>query len=74
MSEAATWRHRLETGAAAGRGRYRLSDPASGEAVELSPEELARVIGAELGYIDWVIACDGAFENGRWRVEACARA
>jgi len=50
--------------------RYRLIDLRSGEAFELEADDVLRVVGVELCIIDWAIAIDGAFENGRWRVEA----
>lgn len=50
------------------RRRYRLRDLLTGDEYDVGGAELARIIGVEIGYIDWVIAEDGAFENGRWRV------
>ncbi|WP_449045666.1 hypothetical protein [Paracoccus versutus] len=64
-------------GAGAGEGprrpvpssrRYHLTDWRGGAAHEVDAEALERIIGIEAGYVDWAIAQDGVFENGRWRV------
>ncbi|MBJ2153781.1 hypothetical protein [Paracoccus sp. IB05] len=48
--------------------RYRLTDTRSGEEIDLPAARIAVILGIETGYIDWCIACDGAFETGDWRV------
>ncbi|WP_283178250.1 hypothetical protein [Gemmobacter sp. 24YEA27] len=48
--------------------RYRLTDIRSGEEVDLPHDRIAATLGIEIGYVDWCIACDGAFETGSWRV------
>ena len=48
--------------------RYRLVDRATGEEYDANCADLERITGVETSYIDWVIAGDGAFENGRWWV------
>lgn len=48
--------------------RYRLVDRATGEEYEVDSATLERILGIEAGYVDWAIAEDGRFENGRWRV------
>lgn len=48
--------------------RYRLTDTRSGEEIDLLATRIAEVLGIEVGYVDWCIVCDGAFESGDWRV------
>ena len=48
--------------------RYRVTDARSGEEIDLPAARLEVILGIEIGYIDWCLACDGAFANGRWRV------
>ena len=48
--------------------RYRLVDRATGEEYEVDGAALERITGIEASYINWVIAEDGAFENGSWWV------
>jgi hypothetical protein len=50
--------------------RYRLIDLRNGEAVERGADDVLRVVGVEIRLVEWAIAIDGAFENGRWPVEA----
>jgi hypothetical protein len=49
---------------------YRLTDKRTGEEYDIGAEDLVCVVGVELSFIDWATETDGAFENGRWRVEA----
>lgn len=46
--------------------RYRLVDRATDEEYDADGADLERITGVEVSYIDWAIAEDGAFENGRW--------
>ena len=48
--------------------RYRLTDTRSGEEIDLPAARIAEILGIEISYIDWCLACDGAFEIGGWRV------
>lgn len=48
--------------------RYHLVDRATGEEYEVDGAALERIAGVEAGYIDWAIAKDGVFENGRRQV------
>lgn len=47
---------------------YWLTDRTSGEATLVDADTVERVLGVELGYLDWCIKVDGVFENGVWRV------
>jgi len=49
--------------------RYRLADMQAGEEYDIGADDLVRIVGVELAFIDWAIHSDGAFENGLWRVE-----
>lgn len=48
---------------------YWLRDVHAEEFYELKGADILRIVGVELYIIDWAIRHDGAFENGRWRVE-----
>lgn len=48
--------------------RYRVTDAQSSEGIDLPAARLEAILGIEIGYIDWCLACDGIFANGRWRV------
>ncbi len=48
--------------------RYRVTDTMSGDEIDLPAARLEAILGIEIGYIDWCLACDGIFANGRWRV------
>ena len=48
---------------------YRLTDITCSETCEIDADDLVRIVGVELSFIDWAIETDGAFENGCWRVE-----
>jgi len=47
---------------------YWLIDRSIGEATLVDGDTVERVLGVELGYVEWCIRVDGAFENGKWRV------
>ena len=47
---------------------YWLTNRASGEAILVDGTTVERVLGVDLGYVDWCIGESGVFENGRWRV------
>jgi hypothetical protein len=47
---------------------YWLTDKRTGEEYDIGADDLVRLVGVELSFIDWAIETDGAFENGRWRV------
>ena len=40
----------------------------TGETVEVDAEEVVRIVGVEIGYVDWAIEVDGSFENKDWNV------
>ena len=52
---------------------YRLLAKLEDEDYEVMAADIVRVVGVELCTIDWAIRHDGAFENGRWRVEWARR-
>jgi hypothetical protein len=49
---------------------YWLKDRQTGEETLVDGDTVARVIGVEIGYMEWCIEVDEAFENGRWRVRS----
>ena len=49
--------------------RYLLTDKSTGEIALADSDTVERLVGVEIGYIDWAIECDGKFENGMWVVE-----
>jgi len=48
--------------------RYVLWDLDTGDPLVLEAEAVERLLGIELGYLDWTIEQDGLFENGKWRL------
>ena len=51
-----------------GEKRYLLTDKSTGEIALVDGDTVERLVGVEIGYIDWAIECDGKFENGLWVV------
>ena len=47
---------------------YWLTDRETGGTTLVDEDTVERLIGVELGYVDWCIEQDGMFENGRWKV------
>ena len=47
---------------------YWLIDRSTGEFILVDADAIERLLGVELGCVEWCISGDGAFENGRWRV------
>lgn len=47
---------------------YWLIDRTNGEAILVDGDTLERLLGVELGYVEWCIKVDGIYENGRWRL------
>jgi hypothetical protein len=52
---------------------YLLTDRNSGEATLVDMDTVERLLGIELGYVEWCIDIDGEFENGGWKVEIVGR-
>jgi len=46
---------------------YWLTDRTNGEATLVDAYTVERVLGVELGYVEWCVMVDGAFENGKWK-------
>jgi hypothetical protein len=51
-----------------GEKRNLLADKSSGDVLVVDGDTVERLVGVEIGYIDWAIKCDGKFENGIWVV------
>lgn len=51
-----------------GEKRYLLTDNSTGEIALVDRDTVERLVGIEIGYIDWAIKCDGKVENGIWVV------
>jgi len=47
---------------------YWLTDRHSGEAILVDGETVERLLGVELGYMEWCIRVNGLFENGGWKI------
>ena len=47
---------------------YWLMDRTTGEVTLVDGDTIERLLGVELGYVEWCIEVDGMFENGGWRV------
>jgi len=47
---------------------YWLADRTNGEATLADADTIERLLGVELGYVEWCIGIDRMFENGGWRV------
>jgi len=47
---------------------YWLTDRSDGEATLVDGDTVERLLGIELGYVEWCLKVNGVFENGRWRV------
>ena len=47
---------------------YWLTDRATGDATLVDADILERLLGVELGYVEWCIKINGVFENGKWRL------
>lgn len=47
---------------------YWLTDRTTGEATLVDGDTVERLLGVELGYVDWCIGEDRVFENGKWKV------
>jgi len=47
---------------------YWLMDRHTGETTLVDGDTVERLLGVELGYVEWCIRADGMFENGKWRV------
>lgn len=47
---------------------YWLTDRTIGEATLVDADTVERLLGVELGYVEWCIEIDGVFENWKWRV------
>ena len=47
---------------------YWLTDKSSCETTLVDAETVERLLGVELGYVEWCVKVDGVFENGEWRV------
>lgn len=47
---------------------YWLTDQTNGEATLVDADTVERLLGIELGYVEWCIEMDRMFENGKWRV------
>ena len=48
--------------------KYTLVDKVTGEEVKADADTLERVVGVEIGYINWLLEQDGKFENQDWEV------
>jgi hypothetical protein len=49
---------------------YWLKDRQTGEETLVGGDTVARVLGVEIGYVEWCIDVDGVFENGKWKVRS----
>ena len=49
-----------------GEKRYLLTDKSSGDVLVVDRDTVERLVGMEIGYIDWAIECDRRFENDDW--------
>ena len=47
---------------------YWLTDQSNGEEALVDGDTVERLLGVELGYVEWCIDVDGVFENGKWRL------
>lgn len=47
---------------------YWLTDRTNGEVILVDADTVERLLGIELGYVEWCIRVDGVFENGWWQV------
>ena len=47
---------------------YWLTDRTTGEVTLVDGDTVERMLGAELGYVEWCLKLDGMIENERWRV------
>ena len=47
---------------------YWLTDRTNGEVTLADGDTVERLLGVELGYVEWCIMEDGVFENGKWEV------
>lgn len=47
---------------------YWLTDRTTGETTLVDADTVERLLGVELGYVEWCIKVGGLFENGKWRV------
>lgn len=47
---------------------YWLTDRRSGDVTLVDRNTLERVLGVELGYVEWCLSKDGMFENGKFWV------
>ena len=47
---------------------YWLTDRQTGEATLVDADKVERLLGVDLGYVEWCIRVDGVFENEGWRV------
>ncbi len=47
---------------------YLLTDRTNGELTLADGDTVERLLGVELGYVEWCIEENGAFENWRWKV------
>lgn len=61
-------------GGAMGQGKteewFVLRDKDTGEEIEVSEDDVVRIVGVEIDYVVWAIGEDGTFESGAWRVTA----
>ena len=48
---------------------YWLTDRTNGETNLVDGDTVERLLGVEIGYVEWCIRIDRVFENGRWRVD-----
>ena len=51
---------------------YWLTDRQTGEATLVDADNVERLLGVEVGYVEWCVLVDGVFENGKWRVDMLA--
>jgi len=51
---------------------YWLTDRSTCEVTLLDGDTVERLLGVELGYVEWCILVDGKFENGWWYAEGNA--
>lgn len=47
---------------------WTITEKGTGNTLEINSDEVERLVGVEISYIEWTIQQDGRFENGRWRV------
>ena len=46
---------------------YWLTDRTNGEVILVDGDTIERLLGVELGYVEWCIRVYGMFESGKWK-------